>query len=62
VWRQASVIDEEQMRRALAGAGRQAQPWGIVSALQRRRWLRPAKPAPGRPVPEDEGGFEAPAA
>jgi pimeloyl-ACP methyl ester carboxylesterase len=61
-WRRASVIDEEHMRRALAGAGRQAQPWGLVSAWQRRRWLRPAKPAPGRPVPEDEGRFEAPAA
>jgi pimeloyl-ACP methyl ester carboxylesterase len=58
VWREASHVDEDELERAFASAGWQAQPWAHVSARHRRRWLtspgRAALPPAGPEGPDGE--------
>jgi pimeloyl-ACP methyl ester carboxylesterase len=45
VWQEARVPDETELEQALARPGWQAQPWGVIGAMMRRRWLRDVRRA-----------------
>jgi pimeloyl-ACP methyl ester carboxylesterase len=46
VWRDAMEVSEDELERAFASAGWQAQPWAHMSAKQRRRWLQASSHRP----------------
>lgn len=46
VWREATLVSDEDLRSAIPPAWFQAQPWGAIGALMRRRWLRSPLPEP----------------
>jgi pimeloyl-ACP methyl ester carboxylesterase len=40
VWTAGISVTDDQLRSAMPPARAQAQPWGVIGALLRRRWLR----------------------
>ncbi|HEX4106563.1 MAG TPA: alpha/beta fold hydrolase [Solirubrobacteraceae bacterium] len=46
VWRSALAVQAWHLRLGLAATGWQLQPFGLLSAWKRRRWLGPIRPVP----------------
>lgn len=44
VWRNATIVEADDLRAAIPPAGVQAQPWGLIGAIVRQRWLSAAPP------------------
>jgi hypothetical protein len=42
VWRDGIVVSDDDLKAAMPSARAQAQPWGAIGALKRRRWLKAA--------------------
>jgi pimeloyl-ACP methyl ester carboxylesterase len=42
VWREAAKISDDEFRQAIPRMRSQAQPWGVIGLVMRRRWLRQA--------------------
>jgi poly(3-hydroxyoctanoate) depolymerase len=42
VWRDALVVTDDDLGAAMPKMRAQAQPWGVIGAVLRRRWLSPA--------------------
>lgn len=47
VWRQARDVTADDFRRAIPRLSAQAQPWGVIGAVMRRRWFEPGRLARG---------------
>lgn len=43
-WREAAVVTDDDLRAAVPRMRSQAQPWGLIGAVMRRRWLARAAP------------------
>jgi pimeloyl-ACP methyl ester carboxylesterase len=43
VWRAGIMVSDDDLKAAMPRARAQAQPWGAIGALMRRRWLRSAR-------------------
>jgi len=39
VWRSSSAVADEELRAAIPSLRAQAQPWGMIGMVLRRRWL-----------------------
>jgi pimeloyl-ACP methyl ester carboxylesterase len=49
VWRDATLVSDEDFRAAIPSARLQAQPWGAIGVLMRRKWLSSALPEATKP-------------